>query len=113
MKDEVPDHDCIVAATGPEYRVSRTANPLLRNLLASRFAIPYEIEGFELGGLRTDGFSVVGHPNVYAMGALVRGEDFSVHSFPALRRHAAEIIDYLSHVRPLPSDDNTISPLVS
>lgn len=96
-----PDHDYVVVATGPEYRISRTANPLLKNLLASGFVTPCEIEGYELGGLKTEGFGIIGHPNVYAMGALVRGEDFAVHSFPALRRHAAEIVDRLTHVEPL------------
>ena len=89
-----PAGDRLVVATGPEYRVSRTTNPLVGQMVEARLAEAYRNgpDGFEIGGLRTRGFQLVGAPGVWAMGALLRGEDFAVHGYPSLARHAKAIV---------------------
>ncbi|HEX6369801.1 MAG TPA: FAD/NAD(P)-binding protein [Longimicrobium sp.] len=90
-------YDRLVIATGPEYRVSRTKNPIIRQMLERSLAWPGTADGVELGGFETTEMQVAGLPGVFAMGALVRGEDFAVHSFPALARHARLIINQLEY----------------
>ena len=85
----------LVVATGPQYELSKSRNPLIRQLLDEGLAETYQIGQREIGGFRTQGLEVVGMPGVFAMGALVRGEDYAVHSFPALARHAKIIADAL------------------
>ncbi|MFN9431770.1 MAG: FAD/NAD(P)-binding protein [Acidobacteriota bacterium] len=86
----------LVVATGPQYELSKSSNPLIRQLLDEGRAKAYQIGDLEIGGFLTQGLELAGMPGVYAMGALVRGEDYAVHSFPALRRHARIIADALS-----------------
>ena len=90
----LPEYDRLVVATGPEYRVSRSGNPMLRQMLATGLARPHAApsDGYEIGGLQTRGFQLTDAPGIYAMGSLVRGEDFAVHGFPALARHARAIV---------------------
>lgn len=86
----LPAHDRVVLATGPEYRVTRSDNPLLQQILAAGIAKPHcaPRDGFEIGGLSTSGLQLVGSPGVWVMGALARGEDFAIHGYPALAKHA-------------------------
>jgi uncharacterized NAD(P)/FAD-binding protein YdhS len=88
-------YDWLVLATGPEYRLSRSESPLIRQILSTGLAKPYLIGDIDIGGFVTKDLELVELPNVFAMGALVRGEDFAVHSFPALARHARVIADGL------------------
>jgi uncharacterized NAD(P)/FAD-binding protein YdhS len=85
----------LVVATGPEYRLSVSQNPLIRQMLDEGLAEPYRLGNLEIGGFRTQGLELAGLPGVFAMGALVRGEYYAVHSFPALGRHAKTIVDTL------------------
>ena len=85
----------IVLATGTEYCVTRSENPLIRQLLETGLARPCFAGDLEIGGLETTNLQLNGLPDVFAMGALVRGEDFAVHSFPALVRHAKSIVKTL------------------
>jgi hypothetical protein len=87
--------DWVVVATGPEYRLSQSKNPLVRQLLDTRLATACRIDNFEVGGFATTNLELDGLPGVYAMGAMVRGEDYAVHSFPALKRHAEVIAEHL------------------
>ena len=91
-------YDRFVIATGPEYRLSKSRNPLIRQMLEcglAKLCVARSSDGrdVELGGFLTSGLELVDLPRVYAMGAAVRGEYFAVHSFPALRRHARMILD--------------------
>lgn len=47
----------------------------------------------QAGGLRTHGFQLTESPGVWAMGALVRGEDFAIHGYPSLAQHAHMIVE--------------------
>jgi uncharacterized NAD(P)/FAD-binding protein YdhS len=90
---ELPVHDRLVVATGPEYRVSRSRNPLMRQMPAEGLARPHAApSGYEIGGLRTHNFGLPEAPGVWAMGSLLRGEDFAVHGYPSLARHAKVIV---------------------
>jgi uncharacterized NAD(P)/FAD-binding protein YdhS len=90
-----PFHSRIVVATGPEFRVTKSRNPLLRYLLDSGQARPDMAGNTELGGLAMTNFQIDGLPRVFGMGALARGQSFAVHSFPALVGHAKAIVDQL------------------
>lgn len=85
----------IVLATGTEYRVTRSENPLIHQLLGTGLAKPCFAGDEEIGGLATTNLQLEGLPDVFAMGAMVRGEDLAVHSFPALVRHAKSIVKTL------------------
>ena len=85
----------LVLATGPEYHVSKTESGLIRRLLEAGLAKPCMAAGEEIGGLATYNLELDGLTNVFAMGALVRGEELAVHSFPALARHAESIVQTL------------------
>lgn len=90
--------DKLVIATGPEYRLSKSRNPLIRQMLDSGLAQPYiaknaDGQEIELGGFLTRNLELAGLPGVFGMGATVRGEYFAVHSYPALARHAAIIAE--------------------
>jgi hypothetical protein len=88
--------DRLVVATGPEYRSSQTTNPLIRAVIDSGIGRPcFAADGTELGGLKTANLQLVGARGIWAMGALVRGEEFAVHSYPALARHARIIVGQL------------------
>ncbi len=91
--DGLRGYDRVVVATGPEYRASLTRNPLLRQMLSTGLARPCRSDdGFELGGLQTRDYQLADAPGIWAMGSLVRGEDFAVHAYPALARHARAIV---------------------
>jgi uncharacterized NAD(P)/FAD-binding protein YdhS len=85
----LPAYDRIVVATGPEYHALRNSNPLIRQMLrdglAQSCAAP---SGYELGGLWTRNLQLANSPGIWAMGSLVRGEEFAVHGYPSLERHA-------------------------
>ncbi len=92
----LPEFDRLVVATGPEYRVARTTNPLIRQMLASALARPSRTpSGHELGGLWTRDFQLATAPGIFAMGSLARGEDFAVHGYPSLDKHAKAIVAQL------------------
>ena len=99
VKSTVPAHNRIVLATGPEYNVSKSQNPFLQKLLATGIAAPCMVNGEEIGGFATTNFQVGDAPRLFAMGALVRGQDFAVHSFPALARHARAIVAQLNGLK--------------
>jgi uncharacterized NAD(P)/FAD-binding protein YdhS len=93
---EVPSHTRIVVATGLEYRLTKSHNPLLRYLLNSGQARPSMAGATELGGFAMTNFQIDNLPGVFGMGALARGQYFAVHSFPALAAHAKAIVDQIS-----------------
>jgi uncharacterized NAD(P)/FAD-binding protein YdhS len=90
-----PAHDRLVVATGPEYRVNHSKSPLLKQMLAAGIGRAYcaPSSRFEIGGFETRGLQLEGSPGIWVMGALARGEDFAIHGYPALARHAAWIVD--------------------
>jgi uncharacterized NAD(P)/FAD-binding protein YdhS len=79
-------YEHVVVATGPQWDLCESATPLQEHLLRSGLAKKHKRGGFE-----TVNFELANSPNIFGMGGQVRGEDFAVHSLPALVRHAAAI----------------------
>jgi uncharacterized NAD(P)/FAD-binding protein YdhS len=83
---ETVSYDHLVLATGPEWNVTKVETGLIPQLLRDGIASPDP-----MGGFATRDFELAAAPNVFALGGNVRGEDFAVHSLPALVRHAKAI----------------------
>jgi uncharacterized NAD(P)/FAD-binding protein YdhS len=80
----------ILNCTGPELNIARSANPLLRQLLADGLVEPH-VNGLGITAdtqLRAWGRL---HPNLYAMGALLTGQLLESTAVPELRAQAAMI----------------------
>ncbi len=92
----LPAYDKIVIATGPEYRISKTTNPVIRQMLDSGLARPCHAPSGELGGLWTQDCQLRTAPGIFAMGSVLRSEFYAVHGYPALDLHARIILAQLS-----------------
>ncbi len=79
-------YDHIVIATGPEWDLKKGGGKLIQQLLRDGLAT-----ADPMGGFTTSNFELSLSPGLFAMGGNVRGEDFAVHSLPALVRHAKGI----------------------
>ncbi len=82
----VATYDQLVIATGPEWRLTEGRSPLIQQMLSEGWGVADPFGGFETGN-----FELTTVENVFAIGGLVRGEDFAVHSVPALVRHSRAI----------------------
>jgi uncharacterized NAD(P)/FAD-binding protein YdhS len=82
-----------VNCTGPEGRVERVDDPLIRQLLASGRARPDAL-GI---GLEVDEQSrVCGDPRLYALGPLTRGTFWEIVAVPDIRSQARRVAEAIA-----------------
>jgi uncharacterized NAD(P)/FAD-binding protein YdhS len=92
------DVDMIVNATGPDYVLARSAEPLLRSLQSRDLIAP---DALNLG-IRTDGTGVClngrGSPtaNLFYLGPMLRADHWEATAATELRDHAERLATYLT-----------------
>jgi len=114
--------DTVINCTGPEYRPSRSRDPLLRQLLDSGLAT----EDAHALGLRTGKHGeLIGHngvpsSNLYYIGPMLRAEHWEATAVAELRLHAEQLAAHLAAkvavnrgatARPVDSIDQSIVAL--
>jgi uncharacterized NAD(P)/FAD-binding protein YdhS len=81
--------DRLVDATGPNYFVETSRNPLVMNILKNRFAAAHPFGGFVVD---VDTLRLQGHECAFVLGALTRGEVFYTNAFPPIIDQARRIV---------------------
>jgi uncharacterized NAD(P)/FAD-binding protein YdhS len=94
--------DLIVNATGPDYRIERTADPLLKSLLRAGQVCA---DALNLGIRSADFGACVdarGHisPNLFYLGPLLRAQHWDATAAAELRDHAEQLAAHLSADEP-------------
>lgn len=91
--------DAVINATGPDFNVQRSRDPLLRSLYEGG-----SIAADPLGlGIRTGANGAVidqqgkRHPHLFYLGPLLRANDWETTAAPELFRYAEQLGEHLSH----------------
>jgi len=90
--------DRVVNCTGPDYNVSRSADPLMRSLLAQGLAVcdPHHL------GIRTSSYGALvdaqgrAATNLFYVGPMLRADHWEATAAQELRGHAERLASYLS-----------------
>jgi uncharacterized NAD(P)/FAD-binding protein YdhS len=85
--------ELVLNCTGPLGTISETANPLLRQLIGDGYVTP---DALGLGVALGEGSRAKGHPDLWAIGPLARGEHWEITAVPDIRVQAAGIAEAIA-----------------